>query len=323
MKLTKYSILIILIVIIFSGNLWTQNQGYNVPSRQKKEIKEQKVFVPDFEFMFSYSYHTNSGFFDKDGKLITDLPDSTSFPGVPLRYTFDLRRHTFDLDFKYFATEKLTLIAKAPITHYTLDEIYIEYFDPNTLISYPRGLRADFSHTRIDYIGLSAIYNLFDSKYINRYSAEIRIPTGTHDGVKNDPMEFWSDGALEITPGFIVGTSTEKLTFEIGAKYNYRGEDMTDRVIGNLNFALHTVPGTRFYGLIEGALNVNMKGHDVIEDIFDIRRMPWQDEYLDAGFGFKFVVEDHYIGDFSYRVRIVGRNAWNHAAYFINFGYRF
>jgi len=308
--------------IFVSMEILSQSPGYNIPARKKKDVKEQTVFVPDYEVMFSFSYHTSSGFFNKDGKLITNLPDSTTFPDIPLRYTFDLRRYTFDLKFSYFATEKLTLTAKAPLTIYTLDEIFIEYNDPATG-KYPRGLRSELRHTRVDYIGLSADYSLFDKEFINRYTVDIHIPTGTRYGVSGDNSEFWNDGAFEFTPGFLVGASSDKSTIEIGAKYNYRAEDMTDRVIGNINFALHTVPGTRFYGMVEGALNVNMKGHDIIEDVFDIRKMPWQDEYLDTGFGFMFVVEDHYIGDFNYKVRLAGRNAWNHAAYFINFGLRF
>ena len=311
-----------LMLVIISQEILSQSPGYNIPARKKKEVKEKTVFVPDYEIMFSFSNHTSSAFFDKKGNLKTLLPDSTTYPGIPLEYTFDLKRYTFDLEFSYFATEKLTLTAKAPLTIYTLDEIFKEYIDPETGV-YPRSTRSELRHTRVDYIGLSADYALFDKAFINRYTIDIHIPTGSRDGVSGDNSAFWNDGAFEFSPGFVVGVSSDKATIEVGAKYNYRAEDMTDRVISNINFALHTVPGTRFYGIIEGALNVNMNGHDIIEDVFDIRKMPWQDEYLDAGFGFKFVVEDHYIGDFSYKVRLAGRNAWNHAAYFINFGLRF
>lgn len=317
----KYICVFIVFVTVIIANFSAFGQ-YNVPSRKRPEIKEQKVFVPDYEFLFSFSYHTSSGFFNNDGELVTDLPDTTTFPDIPLRYTFDLRRYTFDFDFKYYATKKLTLTAKAPVTIYTLDEIFIEYIDPETG-RYPRGLRRDLTHTRVDFIGLSASYALLDGKYINRFFAEVRIPTGTHDGVRNDPLELWSDGAFEFIPGVIFGTSSDKGTIELGAKYNYRGEDMTNRVIGNLNLALHTVPGTRFYGFFEGALNVSDDTDNLTENVFDVTKMPWRDEFLDVGFGFKFVIEDHYIGDFNYRIRLAGRNTFNHAAYFINFGIRF
>lgn len=311
------------VFLLLGTDIYSQQQGYNIPARKKREKKEQVVFVPDYELMFSFSYHTSSGFFDKDGDLITNLPDSLSVEGLTRIYTFDLKRYSFELDFKYFASEKLTLSARAPLTFYFLDEIFTEYIDYEKQVAYPREFKDQFSHVRVDFIGLSATYALFDAAFINRYFAEVRIPTGFVDGVRNDDREFWSDGALEITPGFVVGTSSDKVTLEVGAKYNYRAEDMTDRVMGNLNFALHTVPGTRFYGFLEGALNVGMGDNDIIEEVFNIRRMPWQDEYLDTGFGFKIAVDQQYLGDFSYRIRLAGRNAWNHAIYFINFGLRF
>jgi len=312
--------LFIIFLLISCEFLISQNQPYNVPSRKKKEVKESPIFIPDFEAQLSFSYHTSSGFFDKNGKLVSDLPDTVSFPGVPRQYTFDLNRYTFDFDFKYFATSDITLNARFPVTFYFLDEIFLEYLDIENQKRYMREYKERLSHTRIDYFGLTAMYSLSDSKFINKYFAEIRIPSGNHDGIRNDTRELWSDGALEFLPGFLVGFATDKATVEIGAKYNYRGEDMTDRVMGNLNMALHTVPGTRFYGFVEACYNVT-EGDDNYE--FNIRQMPWQDEYLDAGVGFKFVVEQLYIGDFSYRIRIDGKNAWNHAAYFINFGYRF
>jgi hypothetical protein len=321
----RYLTVSIVLFTFISSNIFCQSPGYNVPSRKVKEEKNQEILIPKFEFLFSFSNHTSSAFFDKDKSLITELKDWTTFPGVQRKYTFNLKRYSFDLDFKYFATDKLTLQAKVPFTIYNLDETFKEHYerdklDSTKLIKYIKELRGEFSHSRIDFIALAADYALSNDAFINKYFLEVRIPTGTTNGVINDPQEFWSDGAFEIIPGFLVGTSTDKFTIEAGAKYNYCAEDMTDRVIGNLNFALHTVPGTRFYGFLEGAYNVS-GGDNQLE--FDIRKMPWQDEYLDIGFGFKFVIEQSYIADFSYRIRLDGQNAWNRAAYYITFGYRF
>jgi hypothetical protein len=252
--------------------------------------------------------------------MITELPDSLVNPGITRFYTFDLKRYSFDFNLKYFMTKNISLQAQAPITIYNLKETYREFIDNVNQIVYEKELKDEFTHTRIDYIGLTANYALFDDSFINKYFMEVRIPTGNHDGVFTDNREFWSDGALEISPGFLVGTSSDKATVEFGARYNYRAEDMTDRLIGNLNFALHTVPGTRFYGTIEGAYNINGENDN---EVFDIRKMPWQDEYLDAGFGFKIVILQKYVGDFSYKIRLDGRNSWNQATYFITFGLRF
>lgn len=318
--MSKIYLYFLLFVAFISSDLIAQNQGYNVPSRKKKTTKEQAPFEADFELMLSFSYHTSSAYYNKNGDRVSDLLDSTTVEGLTRRFTFNLNRYMFDLGIKYFATDKLTLEAKAPLTFYKLDEIFTEFADIENQVIYPKEFRAQLSHTRVDYLGLSASYSLFEGDFINRYFAEVRIPTGQNNGVANDSQEFWSDGALEIIPGFVVGASTDKYTIEVGAKYDYRGEDMTNRVMGNLNFSLHTVPGTKFYGFVEGAYNVGMGNNDIINEVFNIRKMPWQDEYLDVGFGFKIIMSQQYIGDFSYRVRLDGRNAWNQSAYFINFG---
>lgn len=319
--MNKFCLYFVLLLVIIPSDLFAQKQGYNIPSRKKKNNQEQTLFVPDYELMLSFSYHNSSAYYDNEGNRISDLLDSITVEGLTRRYTFNLKRYMFDLGFKYFATEKLTLEAKAPLTFYKLDEIFSEFADIENQVIYPSGFKSQLSHTRIDYLGLAASYSLFDDEFINRFFTEVRIPTGANDGVASDSQEFWSDGALEIIPGFVVGASTDKFTIDIGAKYNYRAEDMTDRIMGNLNFALHTVPGTRFYGFIEGAYNIESNKNENI--VFDIRKMPWQDEYLDVGFGFQIVVSQRYIGDFSYIVRLDGKNAWNKAAYFINFGIKF
>ncbi|MDX9791065.1 MAG: hypothetical protein WC313_06110 [Candidatus Kapaibacterium sp.] len=313
--------IICIVLTAISFEVISQTPGYNVPSRKRKEVKEEVLFIPDHEVIFSFSYHTSSAYFNNDGKLVTDLPetDTTLFPGVPRIYTFDLKRYSFELSYKYFASKQLNFGARLPFTIYNLDEMYTEYIDAINERLYSRDYRRRLSHSRVDFLGFNTEFKLLDSGFINKYTMEVRIPTGFNDGVKDDPMEFWSDGALELLPGFLVGYSNSKFTAELGAKFNYRGEDMTDRVIGNLNFALHSVPGTRLQGFVEGAMNVNMKGHDTDKEVFDLTKMPWQDEYLDAGFGFNINFYKNYISEFSYIVRIAGKNAWNRAAYFITF----
>jgi hypothetical protein len=318
--MTRYFAIILLIIVVFSSDIFCQSPGYNVPSRKKKEEKEQINFTPDFEFMLSFAYQMSSAYYDSGKNLVTDLLDSVTIPGITRTYTFNLKRYTFDFKLDYFATKDLKITAKAPLTFYYLDEIFLEYIDTVNLIRYMRGNKEQLTHTRIDYIGLSSTYSLFDSTFINRYSAEIRIPTGSTSGVYNDPQKLWSDGAFEFLTGLSIGYSGEKSTIEIGARYNYRAEDMTDRILGNLYFNLHSVPDTKFYGFVEGAYNISGANDNTK---FNIRQMPWQDEYLDAGFGFEILVSKRYLGDFNYRIRLDGKNAWNQATYFINFAYRF
>lgn len=314
----RYYTTILMLFFISSSLLYNQNQNYNVPSKKKIEKKEEIDFSPEFEFLFTFSYCAASGFYDNNKNFITKLKDTTKFPGIDREFSFLLKKYTFETEFVYNISDDWSLSLYAPFTSHYLDETFIEYLDTVKMEKYLKERRAEYSLSHLDYLGLTATYSLFDDAFINKYFTSFKIPTSSIFNTDAEEV-FWGNEAFEFFTGFIVGYSGEKSTIELETQYNYRDGD-SDRLIASLIFTLHTVPDTKFYGFVESAYNIAKIDKDYK---FDIHLMPAQDEYFDVGFGFEFIYDNHYLGDFNYRIRLDGRNTWNEIVYFMKFSYRF
>ncbi|MGE5479282.1 MAG: hypothetical protein ACM3U1_02525 [Chloroflexota bacterium] len=173
-----------------------------------------------------------------------------------------------------------------------------------------RKTRADFSFFKADYFALGADYNFadrFSDKFQYGLMTEARTPFGFHDGILDDSTyQFLADGAFEALGGAFLQLYSGKWDWKFSTLYNWRGEDFKDQLLFGFRGRASSVPGTHITLEVNAAKALASIPSDIV---FDPRKYPLAEDWLDFGFGFDIGNPEINAG-FLYSLRLIGRNAW-------------
>lgn len=317
MKILK---LITLFVFGF-GNLLSQSNTYNVPSREiGKNIKYDTYFNKrDLSFGLKMSKVNASSYFDKEGYTISTFLDTAYLGQYDRFYNIELEKLTFDLFANKRFGEKFSLEFRLPISYYTLDEVYAELYDTVNNQTLPKENKANFSLFIIDYLESKAIYSLMEGTFDFDLAMTFRLPFGSENGVAINSRGFWSDNAIELLPEFRFGVNMEKFNFGLGLAYNIRGEDLEDRLMTRFYIGLYSIPDSYISANFEWANSLVSFDQAVP---FNVRKEPNVEDYFETNILFGVLLTDDIGLDFSYKIRLLGKNSWNYFGYKLGVFYR-
>jgi hypothetical protein len=280
--------------------------------------KDTTNFEYKYEIGLKYEKRAASSYYDKDGESVTELPDQgyqfrDELIGIlpddfTRNYSFTIDQHLVELSAKYHINDKWLSYLYLPFTYTTLEEEYVsQYYNTDSAFyNFQNFDKNNYSLMQLEYIRLGTSYKLLDGNFNISGIAEVLVPAGFDNSIINDDNDFLSDNAFEVLTGIDIGLKGKKLSLNIASKYNYRGEELEDRIIFNANLSLSTVEQTAIMLLADyyKPFNVN----DEIE--FDILETPLQEEILDLGVGFWIIFEDKYVTEFQYKLRLAGVHTW-------------
>lgn len=256
-----------------------------------------------FGAYFTGEYISSSSYYDNESDQIVKL--NYEYEDETLRqYTFDYHSYSFGLKAEYSILDEVAVFAKLPFIYHTLDERWASDYDDVL-----RQDKAGYSHTRLDYFGLGARFKIFSFGLYSWSNIELKIPSGFHNGVLNDTdNNFWSDGALEFTPSLFLGYDFSKSWIEAGASYNFRDEELTDRILVRAEAGVKTVESSALYLTFDYASNIDMYDEELE---FNIYKIPVQDEFMSFGGGIYILFDDVLETELSYKVDLKGKNSWS------------
>lgn len=313
-----------IILIIAAGLLIVTD--YNVYSQRKLKKKKDPEEFKDKEFIFgiSYSNDNNSSFYNNNGDLKTVLPDtlidsSRSNVKVPREYSIEFIKHSINLDAQWNVNKSFELKFEMPISFYSYTETFHAYNDIDSnsnVFTYEKFERANFSLTRVDFLKLGGDYKLLDDddNLIANLHAAIKVPTGGHNGLLDDTLDYsiLSDGAFESLLGFTTGFKQKKWRIETQLLYNYRAEEFANQLLFNLKFAFSTVPGTLLHLNVNAAKSLEEIKPDMV---FDPRREILAEDYVGLKVGFILWIDENVGFDAEYGAKFLGKHTWSTSRY--------
>ncbi len=107
------------------------------------------------------------------------------------------------------------------------------------------------------YFGLGATYQLSRQKLVTSISTMVKIPSGFHRGIYDDPEHptFLSDGFFQWTSTFNFGFTYKQIWMKGMAGYNFRDEEPEDEVLYGLELGLSRVEGTGIFVTAGGVIS--------------------------------------------------------------------
>lgn len=290
-------------------------------SQSMKKLKmPKKQTNHTWDVFLGYENTNSAAFFNMNSKLTSILPDS-SFDGTSANpipdYTFELNKYSTVIKAKYTPSSEISFAVKIPFSFYTLDERYTADSDSNNV----RQDKDYKNYFQIDYVSFAAEYILSDSKLKTTLTGEMRVPTSNYSGViGNKKLDFGSDGAFELYAGTKLFYVEKNFNTGLTAQYNYRAEDLSDRLIVAGKFALSSVPGTEISAT--GTFSKSIESWDNVS-LMNSRIFPTHEDYFDMGLSFMMYFSENLYCDFNYAVRLWGKNTWNYGGVNIGVGYSF
>lgn len=271
-----------------------------------------------------FTYTTASAFFDINGKQKAAVKVFREGEGIKdsVDQNYEYRKYTFGIRADYLLSEQFMLFAEMPFSFHTLSEsqTYHYFFDS---VNYTRVREVLPSHStnRLDYLAIGGKYFLANSQtFISQLILEGRIPSGFQKGIYSDTTQFLSDGAFECLAGGVIGLNFRTLSFRASALYNWRDEELEPRMLIDAKIGLRTVPGS------ELSVNLNIAQSLTSFDgarPFNPRETISQENYINLGFGFWFLITKDIFFETSYQVTIDGRNTHSLGEFRISAGTAF
>lgn len=315
MKKSIYYFLLILGIIFFPAQN-TFSQKFNLQKEKK------------FELGIHYQSYSASSYYNLNDSLNSSAIDTIKlynenggFIGdTVIRYTFDFKRTTIGLEFKYNFDKNLLLYTYLPLSFYSLNE---KTFRDAYGVRYNR---LNLSKTRLDYLEFGTNYKITQDNIISGLIAKVRIPTSFQKGQYHNPLidsldfNFLSDGAFEFLAGTSFGFKAQKFSFENEVLYNYRAEDFKDQLIINSALGFTTVPNTKL--TLFGIFKVSLASFDNARPLIPNEEVIQENNFA-AGAEFMIMPFEDIIGKINYHVTLFGKNTWNYGVFNIYVGYQF
>ena len=260
---------------------------------------------------------TASSYFDVDENKIISLKDE-SYKFDTLHcvndYTLELTKKIIDFSCEYSLSNELIVYGKLPISFNSLDEVYQYDYCAHTKYE-----KAKYSLTHVEYLGIGAKYELFNRKSYGFLVLEGRIPPGFKNGVTDTSENvFLSDGAFELRTGLGFGLNSEKFILESYLGYNYRDEEFADELVIKTEAGIKTVQDTKLS--VTGEYVTSIKSYKNAIPLI-INRPVIQEDYLSIGFEFGILFSSTFYFDFSYNLRLYGKNSWILGTFNVGAGY--
>jgi hypothetical protein len=300
---------------------------------QLYEIYEDDTtkFEYRYEIGIKYEKRAASSFYDQNGNDISELDD----PDYPFndilkdvlpddfmrQYTTDFDQHVLNVSAKYHINKKWNAYLSIPVVYTTIEEKYRTqtYNTDTTTFQMPRFDKANFDLLQIEHFRIGTKYNLLDGFFKVNGVAELFIPAGFDNSILDDDNDILSDNAFEVLSGFELGLKGENLSLMLGSFYNWRDEELKDRIIFNANLSLTTVEETALMFLADYIMPFSQDD----SYMFDPRETPIQEEIFDMGMGFWIVFNKRYKAEFEYKVRLAGTHTWRRNMFNATINYRF
>ncbi|MEN6294678.1 MAG: hypothetical protein ABFD61_00945 [Chloroherpetonaceae bacterium] len=295
--------LVIILSIGIASNAFSQKQK----SKSNDEFKK-------FEVEINYMNRTASSYYNLNDSNISYHNIYDPVNDTTRRYTFDFYQTILGLKFRYNYNPKLAFSIYSPFSFYSMDE---KFFTDQ--YGY-REKKASHSLNRVDYIALDAYYKLYEKSIYVNFQGEIRIPTGFHNGLYNDPkFNFLSDGAFEFLMGANFGIKYHTIGWENTVIYNYRAEDFKDQMIINTAIVLSTVPNSelRLFGnfIVSTSKFDNTRQLNIMETVN-------QENNYGVGAAFFMMFSESFNVGVNYQVTLGGKNTWKSSYFNIKAGIR-
>jgi hypothetical protein len=318
------NLFLLLFLVLFTSFVYAQKREYNTPASVKKNTDYLSIlkFGDKYCLSLRYSSFSSSAYYDYNSTLITQLSDSTLFAkdSIISNYNFEFIQTEISLIFEKYFSDDIKLKIELPFSNYSLNEKYINFYDTISKQRFSDINKADYSLFRLDNILAGGEYGERFGFFKPTAKLYFKIPTGSENGVFLNNRDFLSDGDFEILPGLDLYFYFKKAMIKIGSTYNFRTEDLKDRLITTFEGNIFSVPGTQLGA--EFTYVQNIKGFDTA-NVFNIHKYPYSENYCEAGINFGIDIGADFIGSFSYKIRLFGTNSWNIAMYNIAFKYKF
>jgi len=315
-------IIIFISILISFLPLCAQNSDYNVPKRERGIRSPYNSFLQksDYRISLYFSKTSASSFFDQQSNSINGFTDTVYLGKYSRDFTFNFMKHTLNVKGEKLIDSTILLFANVPISNYSLDELYKEFYDSSSSVTLPRQDKAKYNLLIIDYLELGIEYAVLKGLFEVEFGASTKIPFGSENGVAKNSREFWSDNAFEILSGIKSSFNSEKYQINLSSYYNYRGEDLKNRIITQLSAGIFTIPDSYIGAGVEWALSLSNLSEAFP---FDIHHEPDMEEYIDDNVKFGLLINENLGTEIGYRVRLTGKNSWDYSGYkiifFINF----
>jgi hypothetical protein len=316
--------LLLIFLVLFSTTVYAQKRAYYTPSNEKKNTDYLSIlkFGDKYCISFSYSSISASAYYDYNGKMITRLSDSSLFvkDSIINEYNFDIVQTEIAFTLEKYFNDNSKLKIELPFSYYSLNETYNSYQDKAGGLIFTNIKRAEYSLFRLDHILAGGEYGERNDYLKATAKLYFKIPTGFEEGVYSNNKDFLSDGDFEILSGFDLYVYPKKMMFKIGTTYNFRTEDLQDRIISTFEGNIFSVPGTMLGAKLTWVQNI--KKLDIAK-VFNINKFPYSENYFEAGINFGIDLGEDFVSFFKYNIRLFGNNSWNFANYNFIISYNF
>ncbi|HRP02520.1 MAG TPA: hypothetical protein PLE30_07730 [Candidatus Kapabacteria bacterium] len=313
----------IIIVLLFISNtyfLFSQSNTYNTPKREFKNEKQNNTYLLDNDTQIGITMTklNASSYFDMDNNIVTTLVDTNYMNKYDRIYTFELEQLTLMLSAQQKIFDNLMLQMNLPISHYSLNEKYGTFYDSTSKTTLPKQDKANYSLFVFDYLETNAIYSIFQGQFDASLSLAFRLPFGGEYGVARNQGEFWSNNSIELQPNMNFAMNFEKFNVALSLGYNHRTEDLKDEFISELQIGLYSIPDTYISANLKWATPIISFDNALP---FSIRNEPNMENYLQADVLCGVLLSEDIGINFSYTIKLLGRNSWNYYGYNVGLFY--
>lgn len=303
----------------------------SIANAQLYEVYDEPFeFDYKLEFNLKYEKRATSSYFDANGDVVSKISDPNFIfddsdklllpEDFTRKYGFDFDQHVFEFKTIYNYSDKLSFKLLMPITISTLDEYYIyqDWFYENGNLIFDKIDKGYFTLTQVEFIEIGGIYLLYNGIFDIGLLANLRIPFGFDNSLINDNYAYLSDGATQFITGIELNFNGEKSNLSLMPMINLRSEEFQNQFVLNSKFSFTTVPMTALNVYLNYAMPLGKSSNYT----FDIREFPFQEEFWDGGLGFWINFNTNFTAEFSYMIRLAGKNSYQFNLFNASIGYR-
>lgn len=274
-----------------------------------------------FNIDLNFNYSTSSSYFDKTSTQQYDYPDTlivkkVNFPDdtVTRKFLYEFREYGLNIGANYKLTNRFVAGIELPISVYTLNE---KYHQGDTTITDGNYQKGDYSIARFKYYGLKGQFLLDSGILTSTTDLELRIPMNFSNGIQSgtNPIQIYQ--AYEILAGYGVNLNLGNGWLQGKVKYNYRTGDFRDRLMEMIEAGFTTVPGTYLKAFLEASQS--LASYDKAVEFYPGKTI-LQDDYYALGIAFNIIFNNGFYTNFSYSIRLYGKNTMNLGSFNFNTG---
>lgn len=296
-----------ILITICNFKISAQTREYNVVEEEEKIRKQEKLLEIEEEligltFHFNYSMSNSSAFLDGRGDSKSRFIDTTTSPGDEIQYAYTSKHHRFLFGGEYQLNHKTKLRLDIPITFYTHEENFLDISPTGSVVG--QFEKYDESKFQIDYISLTANYELLSRSFFSDAYISVFVPTATKENL-TDLNSFSRYSPFEIIPGLVFGTKSSRASMIFDVGYRLRSGLYSDMIKANLDLLLTSVPDTEVRTFVHNGISASKINEEVLPDI---RNNVYGEIYSNFGFAFKILIEKVFSAEFIYQIVVFGKN---------------